>query len=231
MPSGLRALEQDRVTVRHLPLEHQGHVLDLRPQPLAEAGQVAHERVPVHLGLARGGAAERLVVGARLAQLVRQRLRPEQVAHAHAAAARLVLVGRADTTQRGPDLALPALLLGQGLERAVVRQDQVRAVGDHQVVLERDPAPLQLAHLLLQRPGVDHHAVAHHAEHAVVQRARGDQAQHELLAVHVDGVAGVVAAVVAGDHLDLLGEEVHDLAFAFVAPLGARDHDVGHVRP
>ena len=40
---------------------------------------------------------------------------------------------------------------------------------------------------------------------------------------------GVVAAVVAGHHLHARGEQVDDLALALVAPLGAGDHDVGHV--
>ena len=52
----------------------------------------------------------------------------------------------------------------------------------------------------------------------------------KLSLADADGVAGVVAAVVAGHDLDLLREQVHDLALAFVAPLGADDHDVGHGR-
>ena len=53
--------------------------------------------------------------------------------------------------------------------------------------------------------------------------------QDELLPVDDHGVAGVVPAVVAGHHLDPRREQVHDLPLAFVAPLGAGDHDVGHV--
>ena len=45
----------------------------------------------------------------------------------------------------------------------------------------------------------------------------------KLSLAHADGVAGVVAAVVAGHDLDLLREQVDDLALAFVAPLGADD--------
>ena len=96
---------------------------------------------------------------------------------------RLVLVGGADPAQRGADLALAPQLLGHALERAVVRQDQVRAVGDDQVLVDRDPLRRELAHLLLEGPGVDHHAVAHDAEDAGVQDAGGDQVQDELLAV------------------------------------------------
>ena len=71
---------------------------------------------------------------------------------------------------------------------------------------------------------VDHDAVADHAGLAGVQDARGDEVELELLAVAHDRVAGVVAALVADDHVGLLGEQVGDLALALVAPLGA-DHD------
>ena len=104
----------------------------------------------------------------------------------------------------------------------------MRAVGDGQVVVDGDPAGGELGQLLLQRPGIDDHPVAHHAQDPGMQDARRDEMEDELLLAHLDGVAGVVAAVEAGHDLDLLREEVHDLAFAFVAPLGAGHHDVGH---
>ena len=49
----------------------------------------------------------------------------------------------------------------------------------------------------------------------------GTRCSTKLLAAHDDRVAGVVAAVVAGDDLDPRRQEVDDLALAFVAPLGA----------
>ena len=61
-----------------------------------------------------------------------------------------------------------------------------------------------------------------------MEDAGRDQMEDEALLAHLDGVAGVVAAVVAGHDLDLLREQVHDLALAFVAPLGADHHDVWH---
>jgi hypothetical protein len=39
----------------------------------------------------------------------------------------------------------------------------------------------------------------------------------------LDGVSGVVAAVVPGDDLEAVGEEVDDLPLALVAPLAAQD--------
>ena len=60
--------------------------------------------------------------------------------------------------------------------------------------------------------------------------AAGQQVGGELLAVHHDGVPGVVAAAGADDVVDRLGrsEEVGGLALALVTPLGAEDDDRGH---
>jgi hypothetical protein len=38
-------------------------------------------------------------------------------------------------------------------------------------------------------------------------------------------VAGVVPALIASDDLETLGEQIDDLAFTFVAPLGANHCD------
>ena len=43
------------------------------------------------------------------------------------------------------------------------------------------------------------------------------------------GVPGVVAALVAGDDGERLGEQVDDLALALVAPLGADDDGGGRL--
>ena len=47
-------------------------------------------------------------------------------------------------------------------------------------------------------------------------------------AVGDDGVAGVIAAGRAADHLRGVGEDVDKFAFAFVAPLGAEDERYWH---
>ena len=52
-----------------------------------------------------------------------------------------------------------------------------------------------------------------------------DLVKHERLFADVDGVAGVRAALVAHDPVGALGEDIDELAFALVAPLGADDHD------
>ena len=86
----------------------------------------------------------------------------------------------------------------------------------------------QLLELVGQHLRVDHDAVADHAQRARVQDPRRDQVKLPGLAVADDRVTGVVAALKAHDRIGPLGEQVGDLPFAFVAPLGADDHDSWH---
>ena len=55
-----------------------------------------------------------------------------------------------------------------------------------------------------------------------MQDAGRNQVQDELPAVDVDRVPGVVPALVTGDHGKIRRQQVDNLAFAFVAPLGAQ---------
>jgi hypothetical protein len=56
-----------------------------------------------------------------------------------------------------------------------------------------------------------------------MKNARGDQPQDELLAVHVDGVAGVVSALIPCHDGKMPRQQIDDLAFAFIAPLRTKD--------
>ena len=53
----------------------------------------------------------------------------------------------------------------------------------------------------------------------------------EGLAVDDDAVSGVVAALVAHDHIHVTSQEVGQLPFTFVTPLGSDDHRCGHWAP
>jgi hypothetical protein len=70
----------------------------------------------------------------------------------------------------------------------------------------------------------DHHAVADQAQRVFTQDTRRNQVQHGLLAIDDQRVAGIVAALEAHDSADFLGEQIDDLALAFIAPLGTQ-HD------
>ena len=98
-----------------------------------------------------------------------------------------------------PILRSPRRASRQHVELAVVRQDDVRLLADQQPAVDVDAQPRQLVDLLEQRLRIDDDAVADDAGHAGMQDARRNQVQDELLPVDVDGVAGVVAALVARD--------------------------------
>ena len=52
---------------------------------------------------------------------------------------------------------------------------------------------------------VDHHARAQHADNVRVQDAGGQQVQDELALRGDDGVAGIVAALIAGNNIGMFG--------------------------
>src|SRR6266853_6750132 len=87
----------------------------------------------------------------------------------------------------------------------------------------------QLVHLLDQRLRRKDHAVADVAVDALPEDARGNQVQNGFLAADHQGMPGVVPALEAHHALGMVGEPVHHLALALVAPLGADDdHVLGH---
>ena len=151
----------------------------------------------------------------------------EQIGDTKAVAVDLVLIRGADAAARGADGLAAGCGLGGELDHAVVREDDLRAVGDEELLLfgtvGGKAGVLEFFDLVEEGCGVEHDAVADDALAAGTQNAAGDELQDELLAADDDGVAGVVTAGVAGDDVELFAEDVDDLAFAFVAPLGAEN--------
>ena len=50
---------------------------------------------------------------------------------------------------------------------------------------------------------------------------RWQQVKDERLIANLNRVSGIMAALIANDDLKFLGKQIDDLAFAFIAPLGA----------
>src|SRR5699024_1202173 len=71
--------------------------------------------------------------------------------------------------------------------------------------------------------GINDHAVAHDADDVGPQDAGGQQVQNELAPLVLDGVAGVVAALVADHDIVILAEQVDHAALALVAPVDPSD--------
>ena len=133
-----------------------------------------------------------------------------------------------------PRPVVPTLRVAQSrlvgdVEGHVVRHDHVRAAADPDAG-DVDPARAQHVELVDEGHGVDHHAVADDRGDVRIQDARWRQPQLEDLVAVDDRVAGVVAALVAHHHRDLLGQEIGRLALALVAPLQPDDHRSRHQR-
>ena len=130
----------------------------------------------------------------------------------------------------GADAAARTARLLGAVDGHVVGHDHVRCRADPDA-LGGHAARLQHRHLVEQGLGVDDDAVADDRHDVRIEDAAGHQVQLEDLVADDDGVAGVVAALVAHDEADGLGQQVGRLALALVAPLQADDHGGGHQSP
>src|SRR5579863_633278 len=147
----------------------------------------------------------------------------QQISHAQAPAAHLVLVSRANAAGGGPNLYPSRRIFSGEFDQAMVRQDYMRAVADEEVAVHLDAGVAERADFLEECHGVEDDSVANDAAATGTQNAAGHQLQNELLAIDDDSVSGIVAAGIAGHDGEVLREHVDDFAFALVAPLGAND--------
>ena len=100
----------------------------------------------------------------------------------------------------------------------------------HAQVRARHTTRLEGGDLGEQGREVDDHTVGDHGDHVVVQDPARDQLQGVALAVDHHRVPGVVASLVPHHVGVFLGEEIDDLGFALIAPLGSDDDGDGHAR-
>jgi hypothetical protein len=216
----------DLVAVQGL-AEQQRGVADVRRQAVRMAEELLD-------GLLHRGGAAVVDLGQDLAlelegalHLLGEDLLVEEVLDPDADPVHLVGVGRADAAAGRADPATAEEALGDLVEGAVVVGDDVRVGADLEPA-GVDAAGLEPIDLLEQDVDVDDHAVADHRRASGGEDAAGQQVQGVLLVADHDGVAGVVAAVELHHVVDPAAEVVGGLALAFVAPLGADDHDRGH---
>ena len=96
----------------------------------------------------------------------------------------------------------------------------MRVAGDLQAVA-REALPFEHAHLFDQDLRIHNDPVADDRYGVFVHDARGNEVQRELLVAAYHGMSGVVATLIADDEIEFAGDEVRDLALAFVTPLRA----------
>ena len=224
----LRTFEQDVLSAREALLNELRRVGQMRREAAAPFGGLLDQLVEVEavdamLAL-EGGVLLRQDAG----QLAAKRRAVQKVLHADADPPRAVRVGGPDSPARGADGGVRQPGFHRSVEGDVVGHDHVGVLAD------TDPVDLEAAagqHVQLgdERGRVHDDAVADHGRDVRVEHAGRDEVELEDLLAEHDRVAGVVAALVADDGRDVLGQEVGRLTFAFVAPLEADDHCGGHL--
>ena len=222
----LRAFEQDAAPPRARLGQIAPDRADERQHEARDLGQLGEQRGAVDRRLAEAGA-QRVVMRGQPIELRPQIAKMREIAHPHRAATHLVFIGGTNTAPGGADLARAARILAQRVEIAVERQDQRTGVGDHQRIRGYLHAlAAQLLHLGLQRPGIEHHAIADHRRRAAHDAGRE---QRELIGVLADDerMPGIMPALEAHDDIGALAEPIDDLALALIAPLGADHRDIG----
>ena len=68
---------------------------------------------------------------------------------------------------------------------------------------------------------VNDHAGAHHVDSLAAKDARGQQVKDKLAPIVDNGVACVIAALIADDYIVFLAEQVNHSALTLVSPVGA----------
>ena len=105
-------------------------------------------------------------------------------------------------------------------------QDQRAGRADTQALTHGYAFLFQLGDLAQQGIRCNYDAVADQALHAFAQHTRRDQVQDGFFAIDDQGVASVVATLVAHYGGSMFGQQINDLAFALITPLGAQDYDI-----
>ncbi len=165
-----------------------------------------------------------IVIIQDLAQLGGEALAVKQIGDAQRAPRDLVFVGRTDSPAGGAD-GIRALRLFTGAVECHMGSENQRAGRAHLQALEHRYALAdQSVRFLEQRFQRQHHAIADEALDAGVQDSRRDERENGLLAADHQRMPGVVSALEARHGLHLIGQQIDDLALAFVAPLQS-DHD------
>ena len=97
----------------------------------------------------------------------------------------------------------------------------MRAIAHQKILADFYSKLAQVLNLGHQRDRIDNHAVPDDADFSAAQNSRRNEMENISRVAVNDGVACVVTALAADDHIGLAREHVDDLALSFVAPLRA----------
>ena len=226
----LRAFEQDALAFAPGVIEQCPDRVGIGQDAGCDLGKLGQHIGGAYLLLTEA-AAQRIVMGQQPVDLHADRREVMQVVDPDRPAPDLVFIGRPDTAAGRADLASPGGRLAHLVQFAVHRKNQGGISGDPQVLpADRHALLGQLVDLSGKGPGIDDHAVADDRELAGAHDAGGQQRQLVGDTVDHQRVAGIVPALETHHHIGTLRQPVHQLALAFVAPLGADHSNIRHFR-
>lgn len=211
-------------------------LIQLLVQELDRVGDVRHQRLHHgrieldHLLRIQRLSAERDELAVRLGDLLTDEIEEvglEDIADAHAVTADLGGVGGTDSAARGADLlALGTRRLLGLVDRAMPLHHHLGALGDMEASAEVEAPALHFLEFAHQVERIHHDAVADNAVLAVVKNSRRNEVENVFLLPDDDRMAGVGTSLETDHNIRFLGEEVNDLALAFIAPLGANEYSI-----
>ena len=171
-------------------------------------------------------------MGEQALDLVVQRIGIGEVHEPDRAPGDLVLISRADAALGRADLGSgDAPRLAMGVKFAMQRQNQRDVLGDLEVGRRHfDALRAQLLDLLDEMIGIEDDAIADDRQLSGPNNAGRKQRELISLAVDHERMAGVMAALEPHHDVGADRQPIDDLAFSFVAPLGADNDNIGQRR-
>mmetsp|Transcript_54343 Transcript_54343/g.87793 ORF Transcript_54343/g.87793 Transcript_54343/m.87793 type:complete len:249 (-) Transcript_54343:49-795(-) len=160
----------------------------------------------------------------QLPKLLLERLKVQQVPQADAVADALGGVAWANATLGGADGVARRLRFKDAVDDLMAVKQQVRTGGDKHTLNGPWIEVLELVELAHQSRNVAHDTVADEILTLFVDDAAGQEVEGILLPFNYQRVPCIGSAIEASAQLSILGQDVHELAFALVAPLRAQ-HD------
>ena len=163
-------------------------------------------------------------------QMLFERFRMLQIAHLNRFLHIFVAIDRADAAERRAEMILAEALLFPLILRRMNRQHHQRAIGNLQI-LRRNLNALfaQTADFLAQMLQIHDHARAQQVDRVAMENARRQQVQRKLAVFVHDRMTGVVAALIANDHIELIGKVIDHTTLAFVSPVDSNDCSIRHI--
>ena len=110
-----------------------------------------------------------------------------------------------------------------GVEELVPRHDELAAVAELNVC-NADAAVLKGFHLFHQRERINDDAVADHVDDFASEDTGRDQVEYIFFGTVFHGMAGIVAALEANDHIGVARKNIDDFSFTFITPLGTHNN-------